>query len=138
VRLPFLDHRLAEFCFGLPPQWLLEGATTKAILRRAMEGIVPGPILKRRDKLTYAPPQRSWAQGPLKGWLLRQLESAARRREVFDPAGVAAVREAFEGGGADVLSWRVASTEAWFQQWVDGVPAAPAGYEGPNTGNLRG
>lgn len=138
VRLPFLDHRLAEFCFGLPPQWLLEGATTKAILRRAMEGIVPGPILKRRDKLTYAPPQRSWAQGPLKGWLLRQLESAARRREVFDPAGVAAVREAFEGGGGDVLSWRVASTEAWFQQWVDGVPAAPAGYEGPNTGNLRG
>lgn len=138
VRLPFLDHRLAEFCYGLPPHWLLEGATTKAILRRAMEGIVPSAVLRRRDKLTYAPPQRSWAQGPLKGWLLELLEGAERRREVFDAAAVASVREAFRAGGADVLSWRVASTEAWFRQWIDRAPVAPAGYEGPNTGNLRG
>lgn len=138
VRLPFLDHRLAEFCAGLRPEWLLEGATTKAILRRAMEGIVPDAVLKRRDKLAYAPPQRSWARGTLRGWIRRHLEAAAKRRDVFDAEAVRAVVEGFEAGGDDVLAWRVASTEAWFAQMVDRAPALPAGYEGPNAGNLRG
>jgi len=129
VRLPFLDHRLVEFCFGLPPQWLMEGATTKAILRRAMDGIVPDAVLKRRDKLAYAPPQRSWAHGPLKGWIVRHLEGAARRGDVFDGEAVQAVREGFLRGEDDVLAWRVASTEAWFAEMVDRAPGLPAGCE---------
>lgn len=137
VRLPFLDHRLAEFCFGLRPEWLLEGATTKAVLRRAMEGIVPDAVLKRRDKLAYAPPQRSWARGVLRGWIRRHLEAAARRRDVFDPMAVGKVLEGFEAGEDDVLAWRVASMEAWFGLMVDRAPGPPPGYEGPNAGNLR-
>ena len=57
VRLPFLDHRLAEFAFGLPPDLLLKGATTKIVRRESMRGIVPDQILDRKDKLAYAPPQ---------------------------------------------------------------------------------
>ncbi len=123
VRLPFLDHRLVEFCFGLPPHWLLDGARTKAILRDAMEGIVPSAVLRRRDKLAYAPPQRAWAQGALRPWIERHLEAAARRRDVFDGDAVEAVRQAFAAGGDDVLAWRVASTEAWFEAMVERRPA---------------
>ncbi|MEO9254054.1 MAG: asparagine synthase (glutamine-hydrolyzing), partial [Tepidiformaceae bacterium] len=36
VRLPFLDHRLVEFCFGLGPDLLLNKAVTKVILREGM------------------------------------------------------------------------------------------------------
>ena len=63
VRLPFLDHRLVEFIFGLPDDMIIRGAWTKWVLRRAFEGVVPDAILKRVDKLGYEPPQERWLGG---------------------------------------------------------------------------
>lgn len=126
VRLPFLDHRLVEFCFGLPPDLLLSRAVTKLPLRRSMRGIVPDEVLDRKDKLAYAPPQRSWMRGPLRPWLDGLLQGAERRHDVFKAASVAKLREQLGDRGRDGLAWRVASTEAWFQALVDRPRAAPA------------
>lgn len=60
VRLPFLDHRLVEFCLCLPTRYLFRDATSKWILRRAMQGVVPNEILERRDKIGFATPWTSW------------------------------------------------------------------------------
>ena len=122
VRLPFLDHRLAEFCFGLPPDLLLKGATTKVILREAMRGIVPDKILDRKDKLAYAPPQRQWNHGPLRPWILAMLQRAAGRTGIFSAEAVRDVQARFEAGGDDTLAWRIASTEAWFGAVVERSP----------------
>jgi asparagine synthase (glutamine-hydrolysing) len=119
VRLPFLDHRLVEFCFGLPPDLLLSGATTKVILREAMRGIVPDRILDRKDKLAYAPPQRQWNHGPLRRWIATMLQRATSRPEFFSPDAVRAVLGRFEAGGDDTLAWRIASTEAWFESVIE-------------------
>jgi len=119
VRLPFLDHRLTEFCFGLPPDMLLRGATTKVVLREAMRGIVPDKILDRKDKLAYAPPQRQWNHGPLRGWVSTMLQRAASRTEIFSAEAVHTVQARFESGGDDTLAWRIASTEAWFDAVVE-------------------
>jgi asparagine synthase (glutamine-hydrolysing) len=127
VRLPFLDHRLVEFCFGVSPDLLLHGATTKVILRDAMRGIVPDEILDRKDKLAYAPPQRQWNHGPLKPWVLTMLQRAAKRTEFFNPASVRSVQERFEAGGDDTLAWRIASAEAWCGSMIDQPVAAGAG-----------
>ena len=125
VRLPFLDHRLVEFCFGLPPDLLLSQAVTKLPLRRSMRGIVPDGILDRKDKLAYAPPQRRWMRGPLRPWLEGLLRGAEGRPEFFKPAAVRTLRSRMGEPGADGLVWRVASTEAWFQALVDGPGRAP-------------
>ena len=119
VRLPFLDHRLVEFCFGLPPDLLLRGATTKVILRDAMRGIVPDRILDRKDKLAYAPPQRQWNHGPLRSWIVTMLQRASSRTQLFNPEAVRAVLARFEGGGDDTLAWRIASTEAWYESGIE-------------------
>lgn len=50
---PFWDRRLVEFCFGLPAREKLSGGWSRLVLRRAMAGIVPDPVLKRRDKLDF-------------------------------------------------------------------------------------
>ena len=127
VRLPFLDHRLAEYCMGLPPELLLQGATTKVVLREAMRGIVPDTILDRKDKLAYSPPQERWLKGPLRKWFDHLLASAERRGDVFDQAGVHALRSHAGSARSMALAWRVASSEAWFQQMVDRpAPAPPA------------
>jgi asparagine synthase (glutamine-hydrolysing) len=119
VRLPFLDHRLVEFCFGLPADLVLNRAVTKVVLREAMRGIVPDEILDRKDKLAYAPPQRQWNHGPLRPWLEAMLDGAERRSDVFNPCAVRKLREGFDGGKTDTLVWRVASMEAWYQTLVD-------------------
>ena len=124
VRLPFLDHRLVEYCFGLPPDLLLHRAVTKVILREAMRGIVPDEILDRKDKLAYAPPQRQWNRSILRPWLERMLAGAERRCEVFNPQMVAQVREEMRKDRGEPLVWRIASTEAWFQSMIDRGPLA--------------
>ncbi len=119
VRLPFLDHRLIEYAFGLKPEWLLDRAVTKVSLRRAMRGIVPDPILDRKDKLAYSPPQEAWLRGPLLPWMDRLLRSAENRSEVFNPPAVLHLREQLRRRRSEPLTWRVGSTEAWFQTMID-------------------
>ena len=127
VRLPFLDHRLVEYCFGMPPDLLLHNAVTKVVLREAMRGIVPDQILDRKDKLAYSPPQRQWSRGPLRPWLEEMLGGAERRVEVFNPETVRHVRDELRHDGADTLVWRIASTEAWFRTMVDPQTRSRAG-----------
>lgn len=119
VRMPFLDHRLAEYCMGLPPALVLNRATTKVVLREAMRGMVPDEILDRRDKFAYAPPQHEWNHGVLEPWLRTMLKAAERRDSAFSPAAVRKISQEFSGGHNDTVAWRVASTEAWFQRMVD-------------------
>lgn len=52
-RYPFFDRRLVEFSIALPEKqrWSNEGP--KAVLRRAMGGILPESIKKRKDKTDF-------------------------------------------------------------------------------------
>lgn len=54
-RVPFLDHRLVEFCARLPHRLKLRAGQTKSILRRAMRGIVPEDTRLRKKKAFYIP-----------------------------------------------------------------------------------
>jgi asparagine synthase (glutamine-hydrolysing) len=81
LRQPFLDHRLAEFLFSLGPEHKISGGQTKAVLRRAMRGIVPGPILARNDKLGFQVPLGRWLDGTIRGWTEDALDRAAAALE---------------------------------------------------------
>ena len=60
-RVPFLTTKIAEFCLGLPEEYLLshEGET-KCVFKAAMRGIVPDEILDRKDKIGFKTPEYSW------------------------------------------------------------------------------
>jgi asparagine synthase (glutamine-hydrolysing) len=64
VRLPFLSHKLVEFVFSLPTEYLLHMGWTKYVLRRSMETILPSTICWRTDKIGYEPPQNRWLDLP--------------------------------------------------------------------------
>ena len=49
-RDPFLDLRLIKFCLSLPRDQLHSNRFSKAILRRAMVGLVPADVIWRRGK----------------------------------------------------------------------------------------
>jgi asparagine synthase (glutamine-hydrolysing) len=49
-RDPFLDVRVVQFCLSLPPEQLQAGGWPKLILRRAMRGLLPEPVIWRAGK----------------------------------------------------------------------------------------
>lgn len=71
VRLPFLDHRLIEFCLRLPDTFLYRHGESKWILRSSLRGLVPDEILDRRDKVGFATPWAQWWSDPVVGVTLR-------------------------------------------------------------------
>jgi len=55
-RSPFLDRNLFDFCFTIPSKYLIQKGMAKAILRDAMRGIVPDPILDEHRKVGFNAP----------------------------------------------------------------------------------
>jgi hypothetical protein len=64
-RSPFLDHRLVEFCFRIPPTLKIAGGVPKHLLRRALADELPRAIVER-PKQGFGSPVRHWVQGPLR------------------------------------------------------------------------
>jgi asparagine synthase (glutamine-hydrolysing) len=65
ARVPFLDHRLVEFFFRLPPQHILRNGYTKYAYREALKAIIPDEIRLRTDKRGFAMPDRLLLHGAL-------------------------------------------------------------------------
>jgi asparagine synthase (glutamine-hydrolysing) len=72
-RMPFMDYRIVEFVFSLPPQSKIGGGYTKQVLRKAVEGILPDFIRLNRTKIGFNAPIVDWFRGPLREWMLVQV-----------------------------------------------------------------
>ncbi len=110
-RSPYLDHRVVEFAFRLPPHAKINGLTTKAILRQAARGLVPNQIVDRQDKKGLGLPVRRWLAGELKSWADDLAGSLARRGIEITPGHD---REEFDR----TLFTRV-GLELWFRTFID-------------------
>lgn len=60
ARLPFLDHRLVEFIFSIPHDYLIRDGWTKHVLRESMKNEIPEDIRLRKGKLAFSVPQKKW------------------------------------------------------------------------------
>jgi asparagine synthase (glutamine-hydrolysing) len=56
-RLPFLDHRLVEWCLSLPDEFIIRKGCTKAVLREGLKDILPYSIYNRHSKLGFPGPE---------------------------------------------------------------------------------
>jgi asparagine synthase (glutamine-hydrolysing) len=128
-RVPFLDHRLVEFVFALPPGDKIQGGTTKAVLRRALAGDVPPEIRARRDKVGFSTPIAEWIRPHVGGAIRPTLLSARnRQRELFSEGPLTKLLEAVESGerrGAGLL-FRAYALARWYDLSVDGEGRSPA------------
>jgi asparagine synthase (glutamine-hydrolysing) len=67
LRVPFLDREVFEIARCLPVETNFTSGTTKSILRKAAEGIVPEHVVDRR-KLGFPVPIRDWLRNELYDW----------------------------------------------------------------------
>ena len=59
-RVPFLDPRLVEYIFSLPPEAIIGGGWNKRVMREALPGILPEKIRRRRWKVGFTTPEMAW------------------------------------------------------------------------------
>jgi asparagine synthase (glutamine-hydrolysing) len=107
-RVPFLDHRLVEFAFGLRTEDKMKGTTSKYILRKALSGILPELIEERKDKKGFVTPgETKWLRGPLKHLLDDKIEDAG----FVDKSKAEKIISAFKKGNNRYASlvWRLAT-----------------------------
>ncbi len=73
VRVPFCDHRLVEYVWNIPWEMKNYGGQEKGILRHALDGILPKPILQRR-KSPYPKTHNPNYMAAVSGWLKNILQ----------------------------------------------------------------
>ncbi len=72
-RVPFLDHRIAEFSFTIPDRLKIHRWNPKYVLKKAFGHLLPKEIVKR-PKHGYETPMDAWFKGVLKDKLHNMLK----------------------------------------------------------------
>jgi asparagine synthase (glutamine-hydrolysing) len=53
ARIPFLDHKMVEYLFSIPSEFIINKSETKFAYRVAMKSVIPEKILNRKDKIGF-------------------------------------------------------------------------------------
>jgi len=130
-RVPFLDHKLVEFTCSLPERLKLRGGTTKYILREAMKGVLPEPILAR-SKMGFPVPIGTWFRGAYKSVVDEYIMGdRAMGRGIFNPEFVRSIVNRHQSGNEnhDERLWALVNFEIWQRQFFDGEGVSEANYD---------
>jgi asparagine synthase (glutamine-hydrolysing) len=76
LRVPFLDKAVFEVAAKIAPEMKTANNTTKYILRKAAEGIVPDHVLHRK-KLGFPVPIRHWLKNEMHDWAKNIIKESA-------------------------------------------------------------
>jgi asparagine synthase (glutamine-hydrolysing) len=123
ARSPFLDHHLAEFVASLPSNYKVRGRTSKYLLKRSLEGILP-PENLTRGKQGFALPISHWLRADLKDFVRDHLLSARfAQRGLFKQDVVARMVRTHQDGSADNAHhlWTLLMLELWHREFADGA-----------------
>jgi len=133
-RVPFLDHEFVERVAAMPGRTKLRGWQTKAVLRAAIQDVVPRAILTRR-KMGFPVPVGRWLRGPFRP-LVDELVLGPRalERGLFDPAALRRLAEAHRSGAAEHGDrlWLLINLELWQRMFLDGEDVGDV-LHGPET-----
>jgi len=121
ARAPYLDREVMELVLPAPPALKVRGLTTKAILKEAARGLVPGDVIDRRKRGLSVPVAR---------WLNTGLASLAdrylRAPRLYPDAPLARLLAEHRSGKRNHARklWPLLMAELWAERWnVDTEPA---------------
>ncbi len=113
VRLPFLDHRLAEFIFSLPSHFKIRKGWTKWLLRESMKDKLPSAITWRKDKTGFEPPQQQWMQNRQLQEMIQESKRKMVQAKILKPEVLDKPVVAKGSHDADSYDWRYLSAAAF-------------------------
>jgi asparagine synthase (glutamine-hydrolysing) len=111
-RAPFLDHRVVELAWRVPPRLRIRHGRGKWPLRRLLSRYVPTALFG------FGVPIDHWLRGPLKDWAEALLDEGRLKREgYFDPEPIRRKWAEHQDGSRNwhYLLWNVLMFQAWLE-----------------------
>ena len=120
VRVPFLDHRVVEFCFSLPASFKIHRGERKRILRDTFAPLLPPGTLEK-PKHGFEVPLTGWFQRELRSQIENDLlsDDFVREQGIFVPEAVGALKtRLFSGSPGDIapLVWALVVFQYWWKR----------------------
>lgn len=138
IRVPFLDHHLAEWANSLPALVKLAGGVRKALLKEMAARWLPTEIINRR-KVGFEMPLGAWLRrgGALAHRVLALRDKGSFAAENTDPVVVARLIDEHDSGAAnhaDTL-WSLVALDLWANIFL-GASVRSERLPGAQTGKL--
>lgn len=132
-RVPFLDHKLVEFCLALPNELLYHRGRSKTILRDSVCKKLPLAVQNRPRKLGYSIPEDRWLRADPAKTLRLLRQSVEQSQGILRPSLINDFAPMVLGKSAyDPVVWRVMIFGLWMGQFgvqVDGpLPVKPLSH----------
>ena len=126
VRVPLIDHVLADYIMALPDAFKAPGATPKALLVESLGSALPREIV-HRPKKGFTLPFEPWMRNQLRGFCENRLGAGGLAgRGLFDLDRLAGMWTSFLRGGTDVSwarLWILVTLETWLARHKVTIPA---------------
>jgi len=121
VRVPFIDHKLLEFCATIPPELKMRWFQKKYLLKKAVGPILPKEIINHR-KQGFVGPMAQWLKNDLKPYVLEALsEKNLSKHELLNHRVVKRVLDEHFGGKEihDTLIWSILVFQKWYDMYIE-------------------
>jgi asparagine synthase (glutamine-hydrolysing) len=116
VRVPLIDHVLADYVMAVPDALKAPGATPKPLLVESLGSRLPREIVDRPKK-GFTLPFEPWMRNQLRGFCENRLGAGGlASRGLFDVGRLASMWTSFQRGGSDVTwsrLWILVTLETW-------------------------
>jgi asparagine synthase (glutamine-hydrolysing) len=123
VRVPYLDHRVVEFCFSLPADYKIGRGERKRILRETFASMLPARTL-RKPKHGFEVPLMKWFRTDLETLVADELlaDGFVAEQGIFDPESVRALKNRlFSKRSGDIapLVWALVVFQYWWKKYME-------------------
>jgi asparagine synthase (glutamine-hydrolysing) len=121
VRVPFLDHKLLEFCATVPPKAKIRFLEKKYLLKRALSDLLPAKVLQGKKK-GFVGPTSLWLQDDLSDFVRDTLsEQKLKSLGYFEPRCVRDIlrRHAERREDFSKLIWALLVFVVWHRIYME-------------------
>ncbi len=126
-RVPFLDHHLVEYAFGLYSKWKVHGWQTKCILKTALRGVLPEATISK-PKHGFTVPLNEWFRGKLKRYLCDVvLDHSSRHCDYLNVPVIENLIQQHTKGKRDlgIQLWVLLNFALWYRQFLASRSTSP-------------
>lgn len=121
VRVPFIDHKLLEFCATIPSELKMKWFRKKYLLKKISRPLLPPKVIDHR-KQGFVGPMTQWLKHDLKGYVQQTLQpDRLAKHDYLNPTAVVSILDDHFSGREinDTLIWAMVIFQSWFEKYIE-------------------
>lgn len=117
ARVPFLDHKFIELVMGIPTDIKVKRRQQKHILKKAVRGVVPDWVIRRR-KQGFWLPITDWFMDRLGPLAHKAVMDFCRQTDYLDASACSGFLSGFTDTRGAVRAWSLLNLALWWKYYI--------------------